>query len=126
LGVNKEDFGEDLIVGYYYTELEERQEKGEELCPQTKLPLTPVFHTLALYGITSEEIYELEMVGRYHDDKDHSGYPVTRQKYVDEEYRQVIANHFFQKADELAQQVNTLQQNHKIEVTTNNKQKVSG
>lgn len=125
LGVNQESYQEDLIVGYWHIELEERKEEGEETCPQTKLPLTPVFQVLASYGITAEDIYELEMVGRYHD-KDNLGHPVTRQKYVNEEYRQVIANHLFQKADELAQQLNTLQQSHKIEVTTNNKQKVSG
>jgi hypothetical protein len=114
LGIKKEQVP---ISGYWYREIEERKKRGEETCRETGLPLTSVFRVLASYGITLEELFELEMVGRefekyyIYNNINSSSVPI----YSQTEYRQVVANHFFQKADELEQQLNTLQQNHKTE-----------
>jgi hypothetical protein len=89
-----------VFVGPWTQEAEIIREEGNvEVCKETGLPLTSVFQVLASYGITFEELYELEMVGRkvYYGD-----YGLTSLTNLDdEEYRQVVSDYLIQKAEEL-------------------------
>lgn len=48
----------DSITGYWFKEVEEKKEYAPKICPQTGLPLTPIFKVLASFGITQEDIFQ--------------------------------------------------------------------
>lgn len=87
LGVEREDINIEVLSDW--SKYFDKKTKIEKVCLKTRLPITKVFGTLRKYGITNEDIKELEYVGMN----------------VEGSHSQAVINYCLNKANELEQQL---------------------